>query len=379
VPVSCFRGEDRKFLYNYPCGSLRGVRSQHIGLKGSQMRRAILFLFVIVVATSSRAAAQTPYYQGKTITIITGSQAGDLFDIYARMIATHMGKNIPGNPSILVQNMPGAGHIVAANFVYGVAKPDGLTLLAPNPNLYIDQLIGRTEIKFDWAKFAWIGNASRTTDVLYMRTDAPFKTMEDVRSAKEPPKCGATGTGTTGYLVPRLLDETISAKFNIVTGYKGGNEIDLAVERGELQCRAFSVTAFFGREPFHTWRKTNFVRAIIQLGQKRDNRLLDVPTLNELMDKYKTPDIGRRLALIVTASEIFQRPYMGPPGMRPEHVRILREAFHKTLKDNAFMEEVKSKKLDTEYTSGEEMETLAKEMMSQRPEVIERLKKVLGN
>jgi hypothetical protein len=121
------------------------------------------------------------------------------------------------------------------------------------------------------------------------------------------------------------------------------------------------------------------VRAIIQLGQKRDNRLLDVPTLNELMDKYKTPDIGRRLALIVTASEIFQRPYMGPPGMRPEHVRILREAFHKTLKDNAFMEEVKSKKLDTEYTSGEEMETLAKEMMSQRPEVIERLKKVLGN
>jgi tripartite-type tricarboxylate transporter receptor subunit TctC len=191
------------------------------------MRRAILFLFVIVVATSSRAAAQTPYYQGKTITIITGSQAGDLFDIYARMIATHMGKNIPGNPSILVQNMPGAGHIVAANFVYGVAKPDGLTLLAPNPNLYIDQLIGRTEIKFDWAKFAWIGNASRTTDVLYMRTDAPFKTMEDVRSAKEPPKCGATGTGTTGYLVPRLLDETISAKFNIVTGYKGGNEIRL--------------------------------------------------------------------------------------------------------------------------------------------------------
>jgi tripartite-type tricarboxylate transporter receptor subunit TctC len=342
------------------------------------MQRVVPLLLVILFGSVSGAAAQTPYYQGKTITIITGSQTGDLYDIYARMIATHMGKHIPGNPGILVQNMTGAGHIVAANFVYAVAKPDGLTLLAPNPNLYIDQLIGRPEIKFDWAKFAWLGNASRTTDLLYMRTDAPFKTIEDVRSAKEPPKCGATGTGTTGYLVPRLLEETIGAKFNIVTGYKGGNEVDLAVERGEIQCRAFSLTAFFGREPFHTWRKNNFVRAIIQLGEKRDSQLADVPTLNELMDKHKTPDVGRRLARIVTASEIFQRPYMGPPGMRPELVKVIREAFEKTLKDNAFLEEVKSKKLDAEYTSGEELETLAKEMMSQRPEIIERLSKVLG-
>ena len=251
-------------------------------------------------------------------------------------------------------------------------------MLAPNPNLYVDQLIGRPEIKFDWAKFAWIGNASRTTDLLYMRSDTPFKTMEDVRDAKEPPKCGATGTGTTGYMVPKLLEETIGAKFNVITGYKGGNEVDLAVERGEVQCRAFSTTAFFGREPFHTWRKTGFVRAIVQLGQKRDSRLADVQTLNELMEKYKTPEIGRRVAMIVTASEIFQRPYMGPPGMRVEQVKILREAFQKTLKDPAFLEEVKSKKLDAEYTSGEEMETLAKEMMSQRPETIERLRKVLG-
>ena len=100
------------------------------------------------------AWAQAPYYQGKTITIITGSQTGDVFDIYARMIAAHIGKHIPGNPNAVVQNMTGAGHIVAANFVYSVAKPDGLTLLAPNPNLYVDQLIGRSEIKFDWAKFS---------------------------------------------------------------------------------------------------------------------------------------------------------------------------------------------------------------------------------
>ena len=114
-------------------------------------------------------------------------------------------------------------------------------------------------------------------------------------------------------------------------------EVDLAVERGEIQCRAFSLTAFFGREPFHTWRKNNFVRAIIQLGEKRDSRLADVPTLNELMDKHKTPDVGRRLARIVTASEIFQRPYMGPPGMRPELVKVIREAFEKTLEGQCIL------------------------------------------
>jgi hypothetical protein len=150
------------------------------------------------------------------------------------------------------------------------------------------------------------------------------------------------------------------------------------VERGEIQCRAFSHTAFFGREPFHTWRKNNFVRVLIQLSAKRDSRLPDVATLNEYMDKYKTPEIGRRLARLITASEIFQRPYMGPPGMRAEHVKLLRDAFHKTLMDAAFLEEVKSKRLDAEYTSGEETEALAKEIMSQRPEIIERLKKVLG-
>jgi tripartite-type tricarboxylate transporter receptor subunit TctC len=342
------------------------------------MNKALLCVFLFLLGMVAQVAAQTPYYQGKTIAMITGSQAGDLFDLYARMVAMHMAKHIPGNPNAVVQNMTGAGHIVAANYVYTVAKPDGLTLLAPNPNLYVDQLVGRPEIKFDWAKFAWIGNASRTTDLLYMRSDTPFKTMEDVLNAKEPPKCGATGTGTTGYMVPKLLEETLGTKFNVVTGYKGGNDVDLAVERGEVQCRAFSVTAFFGREPFHTWRKTGFVHAIIQLGQKRDSRLADVQTLNELMEKYKTPEIGRRVALIVTASEIFQRPYMGPPGLRPDLLKILRDAFQKTLKDPAFLEEVKSKKLDAEYTSGEEMETLAKEMMSQRPETIERLKKVLG-
>jgi hypothetical protein len=181
-----------------------------------------------------------------------------------------------------------------------------------------------------------------------------------------------------GYFVPKLLEETVAAKFNVISGYQGGNEIDLAVERGEIQCRSLSSEAYFSREPFHTWRKNNFARVLTQGGKKRDERVADAPTIHELMDKYKAPESGRRLATALLASGDFHRPYLGPPNMRPEHVKVLREAFTKTVKDPAFLAETKNKKLDIDPSSGEEVEALAKEVMSQPPEVIERLKKLMG-
>jgi tripartite-type tricarboxylate transporter receptor subunit TctC len=341
------------------------------------MTKSILIILLLLVL-SSNLQAQTPYYQGKNVTIIVGTGAGDLYDLYARAIALFIGKYIPGNPNIIVQNMPGAGHMIAANYVYNVAKPDGLTFAAINAGLYFEQLIGRGEVKFDWTKFTWIGNATKSPQVLYMRTDSPYKTIEDVRSAKEAPKCGTTGMSNMGYFVPKLLEDTVEAKFNVISGYQGGNEIDLAVERGEIQCRSLSSEAYFSREPFHTWRKNNFARVLVQGGKKRDERVPDAPTVYELMDKYKASESGRRLATALLASGDFHRPYLGPPNMRPEHVKILREAFTKTVKDPAFLAETKNKKLDINPSTGEEVEALTKEVMSQPPDVIERLKKLMG-
>jgi tripartite-type tricarboxylate transporter receptor subunit TctC len=338
----------------------------------------IILAVIFFMIESSALYAQAPYYQGKTITIVVGTVAGDLYDLYARALAQFMGKHMPGNPNIIVQNMPGAGHMIAANYLYSVAKPDGLTLGAISPSLYFEQLVGRAEVKFDWAKFTWVGNATKSPQVLYMRTDSPYKSIDDVRNAKDPPKCGTTGTSNMGYFVPKLLEETIGAKFNVVAGYRGGSEVDLGVERGEIQCRSLSSEAFFSREPFHTWRKNNFARVLVQGGSKRDERLADVPTLYEVMDKYKTPESGRRLATALLASGDFHRPYLGPPNIRPEHVKILREAFVKTLKDPALLAEAKNRKLDINPSSGEEVEGLTREVMSQPPEVIERLKKLMG-
>ena len=150
-----------------------------------------------------------------------------------------------------------------------------------------------------------------------MRADTPYKTIEDVRTAKEPPRCGAQGTSDTAYYLPRLFNETLGTKFNLVQGYPGGPEIDLAVERGEIHCRAFTIEAFLSREPYHTWRKKGFVRNIIQTGRKRDAKLPDTPTVWELMDRYKTPDGGRRLATVVLASGSLGARCSEPRAFRP--------------------------------------------------------------
>jgi tripartite-type tricarboxylate transporter receptor subunit TctC len=336
---------------------------------------AAVFLFG---AGGTGSHAQTPYYQGKTITVIVGTVAGDLYDLYARAFAQHMAKHIPGNPNMIVQNMPGAGHMIAANYLYSVAKPDGLTMGATLPTLYFEQLIGRAEVKFDFSKFTWLGNATKSPQVLYMRADAPYKSIEDIRNAKEAPKCGTTGTSNMGYFVPKLLEETVGAKFNVIAGYPGGSEVDLAVEKGEVQCRSLSSEAFFSREPFSTWRKNNFVRVLMHGARNSDERLPGVPSIYELMDKYKTAESGRRLATALMAAGEFHRPYLAPPNLRPEHVKILREAFLKTAKDPAFLEETKKKKLELDPSSGEEVETLVKEVMSQPADVVERLKKLMG-
>ena len=243
--------------------------------------KVFALLFVLVWGTSLQA--QTPFYQGKTIRLVAGTPAGSVYDLYARLVAQFLPKYIPGNPNIIVQNMPGVASMVAANYIYGVAKPDGLTIGSIQPALYFDQLVGRKEVQFEWQKFTWIGNTTVSHHLLYMRSDTPYKTIEDIRKASVPPKCGAEGTASSAYYLPKLLEETIGTKFTIITGYNSGSDVDLAVERGEVQCRAFTIAAFFAREPFHTWRKKGFVRVIIQTGKKRDGNLPDVPTLPELM------------------------------------------------------------------------------------------------
>lgn len=343
------------------------------------MGKIVYLITVLLLATNVNATAQEkPFYEGKTIRIVVGFTSGGFYDRWSRLLARYVPKYIPGNPEMIVQNMPGAGGLVAANHVYGVAKPDGLTLGMVSYGMYLDQLVGRKEAQYDVRKFHWIGSPERSDVLMYMRSDTPYKTLQDIRNASTPPKCGSTGTAGTDYILARLLEDTLGLKIETVLGYPGGSEIDLAVEKGEVQCRGLTAAPFFGREPFITWRKKNFVHVLVYGGQKRDERIPDTPTIYEIFEKEKTPEESRRVADVILRGGDFGRPWVAPPSTPEERIKTLRAAYGKAMVDAQLLADAKKGKMEVNPVSGEELQKLAEKMINQPPSVLARVKKVLG-
>ena len=336
----------------------------------------LLFMFVLSLFTSPLGAQGEPFYKGKQIRIIVGLSSGGGYDRAARMLARNIGKYIPGNPDVVVQNMPGASSVTAANYVWGIAKPDGLTILAPHNNVYLAQLSRQKEVQFDLPKFQWIGSLENDDMILFGRADASFKSMGDIVRAKEPPKCGSTGVGSSDYVMSKILEETIGAKVTAVTGYPGSSEIAIALERGEVACMGLTISTYFGREPFLTWFKTKFVRFLAQSGHKRQSRVEEAPTIYELMDEYKTSATKRRVAEALLQGGEWARPYMLAPGTPADRVTLLRAAFDKAVKDPELLAEAQKLRIDVTPMRGEQLQTIAKEVMVQPPEVIEQIKKL---
>lgn len=341
------------------------------------MRNLLFSLFFIFINVSS-SQAQSDFYKNKQMKIVVGASAGAASDLYARVVANHLPKQIPGKPEIIVQNMPGGGSLTAANYVYSVARPDGLTLGAVTAPIYFAQLLGRKEVQFDWAKFTWIGTPEENDELFFLRSDQPYKTLLELRKAPEPPRCGASGVGSTGYYIPKLLEEVFAVKINMVTGYPGAADVDLAVEKNEVHCRGTTISAFFGREPGKTWAKNGFVRFLVRTGDKRNHRLPDTPTIWELMDQDKGTDAKKRLARVVLGPGAFGRPILATPGIPPDRVKLLRDAYANMLKDPEFVAEAKKRQWELNPVSGERLEALAKEVIQQPADIIERMKKVMG-
>ena len=336
----------------------------------------LLFLALSHGVAPNLQAQTEAFFKGKTIRIIVGLSAGGGYDRSARLISRYWGQFIPGNPAIIVQNMLGAGSVVAANYVYGVAKPDGLTLLAPHANIYLSQLAEHKETKFDLRKFNWIGAAEKDDIMIFMRADAPYNSIGDIVKAKEPPRCGSTSVNSPDYVMSRILEETIGAKITNVLGYPGSSEIALGMERGEVICMGLMVSTYFTREPFLSWQKRGFTRFLAQSGRKRDERVPGAPTIFELMSEYKTPATSRRVAEAMLLGGEWARSLMAPPGTPPERIKILRDAYDKALNDPELVAEAKKGRVEIKLTRGEELPLLARGVMEQPPEVIEQIKKL---
>jgi len=332
-------------------------------------------LFLIV--PSAQAQGPKSFYEGKTIQILVAAGPGATTDISARLVARYIGKHVPGNPNVLVQNVPGAGGVVAANQVYNLTKPDGVTFLAVTRSNYLDQMVDKPEVKFDFRKFSWVGSFNKAPMMVACRSDTPYKSIAAMRAAKTPPRFGQAGTGSISFVFANLISKVFDLKIKNVLGYGSGREIDLGMERGEADCRATSDITVI-RPPWNRWVKENWVTFVVQQGPEKSRLLPPVPTVTEQAPPEGAPFVN--LMNVVLAYTEFDRPYAAPPGVPKERLQILREGFERMLKDADFIAEAK-KQLDWDggtSLSGEQMRQKIEATVTQPPDVIKRIKEVLA-
>ncbi len=328
-------------------------------------------------AVLAQAAEPRSFYDGKTISLIVSTSPGGATDVAGRLVSRHLGKYIPGHPNILAQNMAGAGGIVSANYLYNVAKPDGLTILAVNRANYLEQMVGRPEVKLDFRKLNWIGSFNRAPMMITCRKDSGFTTIDALRSAKNPARFGEGGTGSISYVFSSLLGEIFDFKVKHVTGYGSAREIDLGIERGEADCRATTDIALV-RPPWPTWAQQGFMVFVVQQGPSK-SRLLPqtTPTVYDLAPS--TAKAALSLMDVMVAYTDFDRPFAAPPAIPKERLQVLRDAFEKMLEDANFMLEAK-KLVDwdgTSHLSGVELQMKIDKTITQPAGVIKRIKDVL--
>ncbi len=352
-------------------------------IKGAELLNACLILSWSFLATPLLlpglvyGAEPRPFYEGKTITLLISTSPGGATDVAGRLLSRHLTKYIPGHPNIIAQNMPGAGGIVSANYLFNVAKPDGLTLLAVNRANYLDQMVGRPEVKLDFRKLNWIGSFNRAPMMIACRKDTPFTSIENMRAAKTPARFGEGGTGSISYVFSSLVSEILDFKVKHVTGYGSAREIDLGIERGEADCRATSDIALV-RAPWPTWVQQNFITFVIQQGPSKSRVLpTTTPTVNELAPTSAKPMLN--LMEVMLAYTDFDRPFAAPPGLPKDRLQTLRDSFEKMLGDASFITEAK-KLVDWDGAShfgGGDLQKKIETTVSQPPDVIKRIKDIL--
>ena len=239
----------------------------------------VLLLAGFIFMSFAGQAGAKDFYEGKTIRILVCCSPGGFYDRWARLFARHMGQYIPGKPTSSSRTCPGRAHssppITPTTSPSRTARPS----LCRWPDCTWTQVVGRKEVRFDIAKFQWIGTQEVSHSVLFCRSDSKYQSVDDlIKNKKDPARLGSSGTAGNSYLMGKILEKGVGANFNFVMGYPGGSEIDLAVERGEVLCRGMTIPPHFGREPYLTWHKNKFVKQLAQSGEERDPRLKDVPT-----------------------------------------------------------------------------------------------------
>ena len=339
---------------------------------GARFGALVAVSLIALAMVAQEAGSASSFYEGKTIRIIVGASAGGGYDTYSRVIARHLGKHIAGNPTLVVENMPGAGTLISANYVYKVAKPDGLTIGHFIGGLILQQLLGKPGIEFDGRRFEYIGVPAQDNTVMGIASASGVTTPEQWLASRTIIKFGGVGPGSAADDITRLAHATIGLPIQLVSGYKGTAEIRLAFNSGEIGGLSNSWESFKA-----TWPKeleSGTLRIILQAVPKRHP---DLPNIPLVVDYAKTEEARQLIQVGIHDYAVTARPYVFPPGTPKERVQILRQAFMATMRDAEFLSEANKSKLDINPLPGESVEKTVAGIFQLDARLVAKLKEIL--
>jgi tripartite-type tricarboxylate transporter receptor subunit TctC len=323
---------------------------------------ALLFAFA---HERAGAQAQAPFYRGKQINMVIASGAGGGYDTYARALARHMSKHIPGNPTIVPRNLPGAGGLIAANTLYNNTPADGLSFAALTNGAAMDPLFGERAARFDAQKFNWIGSIGKLDNICVTWQGSPLTRIEQAKAREV--AVSASGAGGNSSIMPKILNQFLGTKFKVIGGYTEGSGTTLALERGEVDgvC-GLSYSTLKTMHP--DWFRDRKVNIIVQIGLEKQRDLPDVPNA---LDLVANPEDKQVLSLILARQEM-GRPFATPPGVSADRVAILRAAFEATLKDPAFLADAEKLQMEVDPLTGAEIEALLRNAYAAPRPIVQR-------
>ncbi len=324
-----------------------------------------------MLAAPVMADAVADFYRGKTVTMIVGAGAGGGYGLNSRILGNHLGKHIPGNPAIVLQFMQGSGGVKAANYMYNVAARDGSVIGVPISSIVENQLLRPKGVKFDGAKFNWLGSITSLASVLSVWHTAPAKTMDE--AAETEVVLGSPSGHSFIYRMPKLMNALLDTKFKIIVGYKGGRGVEMALERGEIQGRAMIWASTKVKKA--NWLKSGKLVHLVQIGPYK---LPDLPNVPRFVDLVKT-EKEKTMVKFLHITGLIGRALHAPPGVPADRVAALRAAFTATMKDLAFVAEIKKRKLPLNPSTGAQMQSFIESVMGTSPKLIDELKAALAS
>ncbi|MGE3248494.1 MAG: Bug family tripartite tricarboxylate transporter substrate binding protein [Beijerinckiaceae bacterium] len=327
------------------------------------------FAAVLALLTSSQAQDGAQFFKGKAMTIVTSTGSGGNYDLVARLIARHMPKHV-GAESIVVRNMPGGGNVVATNFMFNIAPKDGTSIAVVNNAIPLHQVLDGRNVRFDAAKFNWIGSTGGRNEAIFIFRTAGIKTVADLQ--KKEAVLGGTGPASSIVIYPTVMNNLLGTKFRIITGYKSSKDVFLAMERGEIVARSGSLTSI--HTTFPKWMTEKKLYFLAQIGLKRDAEIPEAPLLTELAQNEEQKKI---MALISSPGQLGQ-PYLAPPGVPQDRVVVLRRAFDATMADKDFLADAKKTRVDIDPIAGTIIQSIVEGVVAAPKDIVAKARKASG-